>query len=427
MQALHRYLVFFLIDGASLTYDPCNQKYKLILNDSELSIGYSEPYSVCFGINQNLLETGIVFCNVDDWTPPTNVLPHGIDPIAAKWILHSLAPEEKQHLVTLLLEDIIDDEHIRFKQFRTFLSQFHEKGEQIYLCYDLICEMAISIEKKFPEVIAKEWNNFAKEDIPLPIEKEKQPTSLSPYVPWNKPLTKNAILSNAFDEIELFWKQFSNNDLESPPSKSFYPPWGEAIYSKLSKYFYIVHPMIDLNKFSSQGCLFSALTASLFQKVECLQLSYSLMIKKQMGQFLSQNKDRFQDRVKKEMPRYLLQNKKEEQIKPFEVYLDWLNGNNNDVNYLELGQLEIEIFAEAFGIQVVVIEPGRKLVLDSEGVLIPHQTYSQSYGPNTKEKIFLLNREGRTFSAMFPRIKSDGPLNDFFTRWSTLQAKADQV
>lgn len=168
----------------------------------------------------------------------------------------------------------------------------------------------------------------------------------------------------------------------------------------LSKQYHYVHKMIK-NVFADgssapHGCLFSALTVLLFQNHDHLKDEDVKSVKMAIVNYVA---SRAADPVMKDLI-------SSGSGKTVEQYQNWLLAYDSRVerDTYSLGDLEIQLAAEAFRVKIEVFAPGSPISIDPSCERV---TSTVAFGPDTSlVRLCLVNDPGTTFYALQPKIKA---------------------
>jgi hypothetical protein len=410
LEALINRGIYTLIDGAELSPDECVEN--IVFNDKGLSINSSKPEFVISKLSNGSYELKVHYNNINPWTPSQSLYnPEGIDPVSIKLILHRLReyPKAKRALELLLCSNIIHDTNPNLLAARKLIEQDNEMGQLVYTAYQLICAMTTPIFQKYankekvilPSLQEKKHDNSELPEInklrSKPISRQiSDPTHEPVYVPWQPQikLANHKELKVRFDGMK---KSFSR--LSTEISKEMYvgelpstlapekDNRGKDALMELSHAFYISHPSLQ-----GQDCLLSALATFFVTNQESLKVDIVVQIKRAMHEYLLNNKDMFANRI--------------ETFTKMDIhsYLEWLMDKATRPEALDMTTIDIELFAQTFGIQVYLFVPGARVKRSQQGKYIPQNVESYSFGPKTKECLNLFLRPGLSFFALLPRI-----------------------
>ncbi|MBA3721162.1 MAG: hypothetical protein H0W88_02015 [Parachlamydiaceae bacterium] len=240
--ALYRFMVLDIIEGASLVVLACDKKLKYLQLNNFLQLHSSKPRRVIVKNSSNEKPTTqIVFGHIDQFTPcnEPNKLPLGIDPVGAAIILKRLNSTERAHLFTLLMEPLINNDHYELRQAKLFVKpakgEPSESGKLVKIALDLIIDMAMNIEEKYqPNILLNLWMDTADDTEVQPFNKAesleaqaallmKDEASELPFVEWRFEDNKKyfdpnfySILLQSFDNYRAIFSNFGTNIIEAP-------------------------------------------------------------------------------------------------------------------------------------------------------------------------------------------------------------------
>ena len=413
--------VLDLLQGAELTFNGC-QGRKVVFNNKGLSVASSKPEYVVSLNDKGQCNVKIHYNHVDVLTPKeTDFNEKGIDPEGAKLLLHRLQdnPQALRTLETLLLSDIINDSNPELKAARQFLNEANEVSVLVSSLFQMVQEISVSVKQKFffEEMVLKDLiMQKACEHIDIPLiqkssdqsqVKQSPPSGRatpvleksanSGYKTWapGVPLEKLAIqqdFATMQSALERLAKDVTPEMyIGELPNKL--PDFPSLTYEQLSKAFFIAHP-----RMKEHDCLISALTTFFTTKPSEITALKGNQIKSAMYLYFKKHKQKYAPIIQEQ-----LQMNAEE-------YSKWLHGSGNRKNALDLCDVDIDVFAHTFGVQVVVFNPGMQTQKLSDGSFAPKGS-SYTIGPKTKEKLYLFLHPNFTYYAMMPRLDSEMMLN----------------
>lgn len=413
MLAVYNLMVLNLIKAGGLIQK--DDQYSVIFNE-HLSVGYSRPCRVPSREDPSSQTT--FFLNHDAWTPKIengNAL-NGVDPIGVKWMLEQLKQDENafKSLKVLLLHGLVpnDSEDLRLAQHYAVDGKM---GALVKAAYEQIYTISSVISEKFLTTLSKRWDALADDDSCEPLEKEEtfmiDPEGVEaewmppPYLPVDGLLEETMKTKSL---IYPLWKSIDNLALKhavgNPRMDGELPTSVHQALQLLESQYYWIHAGIG-----HHGCLMSALTAHMYQGSESAngenQNFNPAVLKAAMAMYLEQNPEDFRIEISQStVPK--------DQSRPgwtVDEYRDWLltgqhpRGKKQRAN-LDMGDLEMDLFAKTFKVRLSVFEMGKPYhVVD--GRIVP----SRSYGPNTTEKMVLLNSPDFTFYALMPKCRDPRP------------------
>lgn len=220
-RAILSFAMFKLISGAEIQLEDCTG-YCVKFNGT-VSITSSRPYRAqTYKIDSNgarILTQRILFEHRNALAPSEKTLedelPFGIAPVEAAWAVRRLAnEEERNHVLNLLLEPLISDDHPDLIATRKFMSR---KDDERVKLVDAICtligQLGVAADKTMGDVLAPSYLEHAGLEIAMPeIKKIKpiiRPAPVAiPIVPWK-------INEEAFKGEKIIDKQFN------PSGKAF--------------------------------------------------------------------------------------------------------------------------------------------------------------------------------------------------------------
>ncbi|MEC7839871.1 MAG: OTU domain-containing protein [Chlamydiota bacterium] len=420
---LTRLVVFDLINNASLTKQ--SGKYQLHLNDA-LIVGKSQPTEI---FNISTQNTERLYLDEDSWTPPPirdnpiNPIGKGIDPIGVKWLLEKLSDYELSNLLTLLLDEYYPEESDKLKEAKNFINSNSRASLNVVRAFNMICEISTSIDTRYKKLIQALWvKNANDDDDDAPMPPNKTPIDIPDAknipafnrVEWvpGVPMTKK--LQKAFDisknRLSLIWDNFSEEDLLHPMrkeirGKNFYLTHFDLVQNStengtpdLSGLALYNQQFYEKHELFGGGCLYGALTCSLFQETS-LNSDHAKLVKNAMADYLDLHKDEYRNKIQTEIGMELPN------------FQNWLRAEYPDNRGMGLTDLEAEIFAYTFGIRVEIFSEQMPSTVNEDGLI----QATTSYGPRTKECVFLRNKSGFSWYAAQPTLK-EPDVNDLSNR-----------
>lgn len=462
--ALYRHMIWDFISHSSLI-QVTDHSYALRLNNEGVTMASSMPLR-CQGIREvidekevngekveeirRVAEVRVLPTIIDDFTPATDdrELSFGIDPVSAKRIFAQLSDEEKGHLQNLLLDPLIANEHPDLLSTRAFMrSGAAGRVELVRNAYELICDIALAVEKKFANKgLAQVLGGMADDYDLQPFHKEEMvqaPISEQPVqaansvVEWTPDLESlkvkvgTAYLQESFgktvkDSVDLYKKIYTgmSEAVIDNPNHILYTSHtsdqqiGTTTVKGILHQFTYKHPM-----YGYHGCLMSAMT-SIIMTDDSKACSASVQnLKNAMAAYLDikENAARFANKIATNhrrgdrpvyKPNEMTQEKYQENLNKWlqdnvKSYQSWLrNDGDREINNSNLGDVEIEIVACMIGVRIAVFYPKQPTKLNEFGLTIPADERFY-YGPNTKETLFLFNSTGCTYAGLWPKMKAD--------------------
>lgn len=410
LMAIYKYMAFLLMDTAALDTD-CSGNERLILNNRELSVASSRPYKV----KDEKGEVCILFKNLDDFSP-INIpeLYKGVDPIGCKRALHQLESKELiEAFKVLLLESLIPDDDLALQKAKK-IKEDPKNKELFTVAEQLVYEIAYLIKERYNDVINLKWNDFATDETKEPFYKSKEAiVAKEPPIEWNlNDFPVIATLDAKAIEVIETTKKILSKTWEGIYSGLYIKPEtkvnlvldrnAEKALGQLQGHFHVIHVEVPTGP-KTTGCLFSALAVSLFQGASHKKEINPNWIKEGLLTFLIQNKEAWKEKVSE----HTRLSGKSKAGWTVDQYIEHLQGlpvklapGQSEMTDFDLGELELELFAEAFGIRVEVFVTGQAAGFERGEI-----KSTKSFGPNTKEKIILFNANGISFYALFPKLK----------------------
>ncbi|CUI16477.1 hypothetical protein PNK_0852 [Candidatus Protochlamydia naegleriophila] len=441
-KAVFRRIVWDFVENARLQQVDCHG-YGLNLNNNDILMRASNPVRV-----QTYRDTGdgrelqlrVLLTQTGDFSPPMEDrdLRYGIDPPSAKWIFEQLSEEEKKHLFNLLMEPLIANNTQQLVDLQVFLGQVDNKRvELVRTACDLICDMALALEKNFEDkgLLTELWSEKANAEDLLPLEKEQMliNDSREPvYVQWTPnmdllfggevDLNRQLFVQNFF-EAQLQYQtvfQFMTPDLLLKPlaiddDESWDNPvrWNTRIVNNAwesSAMRYGISHQYHGSSFASgsmQDTLFGSLLTVLMGQRDSISEQMVVQLRKLVAASLD-NPDtarKFADRIRQThtIVRRGTNGIFGREGMTVEEYQKALAEDRLDKsNY---GQIEIELTALAFGVRIGVFVAGQETKIDENGLLVPADK-ERYFGPHTQETLLLYNKSGSTYYGLFPKLKS---------------------
>ncbi|MEM1283477.1 MAG: hypothetical protein AAGG81_07975, partial [Chlamydiota bacterium] len=427
---LYNWIAYKLIPMASVRLDEKTKEYRLFFND-KLSVGFSDSCSIPFRDQNRVVD---FFLNEDGWSVSGKTERSGIDPVGVYWTIQKLVkyPAAKEALETLLLGDLIPDEHPALSNAKQFVGENGEEASLVMSAYELISDIGRSFGTIYKNPFYQLWDELASsKEAPVPLLKEKAEgniNQLGRYVDWVpslsaspdfpvEPLTKvQSVLTPIWKDIHKYRIDKSIKGVDNIPFDR-----SEAL-DLLSQQYYWIHINVD-DPFDEDGagCILSALCVYIYQASEKLENINSKDMRDLFSDYLVtllntiENKpseidrqvyDYFNTEVKKCT--------KGDGINDgwsLEEYAEWLrNGKSPEgkqiYGHFDMGQLEIDLFCRVFRIGVQVFRGGEPYRLE-KGLMLP----IRSYGPRTREQVILFNEtgvssDGFSFYALMPKLRS---------------------
>jgi len=405
MLAVYNLMVFELIEAGGLIRE-ANQ-YRVTFND-HLSVGYSRP---CRVPSREGSSEATFFLHQDAWTPKVESgdALNGVDPVGVKWMIEQLKNDKTalNNLKILLLHGLIpdDSEDLRLAKYYTIDGKM---GELVKSAYEQISAITLAISENFLATLSNRWDVLADDDSCEPLE-NKGTFVIDPdgvETEWMPPdyLPMDGLLEETMKTKSLihpFWTHIDQLALRNSERRvdQVLPTNVPQALQLLESQYYWIHAGIG-----HHGCLMSALTAHVYQGSESgnqeNQNFNPAVLKAAMAVYLDQNSDDFraeidQSTLSRGLPGWTV-----------DEYKNWLltgqnpSGKKARAN-LDMGDLEMELFARTFNIRLSVFEMGKSYQV-VDGRMVP----GRSYGPNTTEKMVLLNSPGFTFYALMPKCRS---------------------
>ncbi|CDR33841.1 hypothetical protein [Criblamydia sequanensis] len=415
LMAIYKYMAFLIIDAGALDTD-CSGNEKLILNNRELSVASSRPYKV----KDEKGQVTILFKNLDDFSP-INIpeLTMGVDPVGCKRALHQLESKELiEAFKILLLERLIPEDDLALQKARK-IKEVPKNRELFRVAEELIHEIAFLIKERYKDVINLKWNDFATDETKEPFYKGCEAiVAKEPLIEWNLidfPIIATldaqaiAVIESTKKLLSLTWEGIYNGLYIKAATKVnlVLDKNAEKALGQLQGHFHVIHVEVPTGP-KATGCLFSALAISLFQGANQKKQINPNWIKEALLTFLTQNRKAWQEKVS-EHTRLTGRSKAGWTVEQYAEHLQGLavklRPGQSEITDFDLGELELELFAEAFGIRVEVFVTGQAAGFEKGEI-----KSTKSFGPNTKEKIILFNANGVSFYALFPKLK-DAPGN----------------
>lgn len=465
--AVYRLMILDLLKGAKVDENGCHG-FKLCIN-SNVTMLPSQPENILQYKDDSkggLMPVAVVrYKQRDDFTPDEDTLrsPHGVHPVAAKWILNQLTPKEMDYLFTHLMSSIIENSHPDYIAMRAFMKNSKDPRVKLVMtASELIQDMASAIGLKFSKnVLIPGWQTKADDWDVQPFVKAEDDiagldkiaddgivkTTGTKVVAWE--LDADVLGDKgAYDKkprqpefVQMIRDAHTRYSTicESLDGLLFNPePVGKSIpnldWPAVNKQFHISHQMIGADAEFKGGdrCLFSNLLALFVSDQSQLTAVNVQKLKNAMAVYLDKlqnaavkwavekNKDphlQSKDALKlKEMA---------ELAKSFETAIKKTHGCSVAAyqNFLRkvygapvidlsnLTPLEIQIAAYTIGVRIGILPIRMKVPeatkVDNFGRIVPEDNFI--YGPNTKE-LFLMGISdvgSGTYYGLFPRLNND--------------------
>lgn len=476
MNIVYGQMVYELLLGAKLYKDGCHG-FAVKFNQ-DVEVGASFPMKVQTvkweGEGENKkrkAEVKIVFAHIDELTPKTNQtqVRHGVDPVGAKFILSQLTQEEKNHLLNLLYEPLIEDGHPELIATRTFMKSplNATKAKMIEIVHSLIGDMAAVIENRYKGVLNGNWSDkldmnvydpfFMKESEKVFLKSENEDSinedsineeadintehfeNIDVTIDVNNVLTKlnlrNLFYSMLY-EYQMVAKAMGPDiiakplkalpTLEDSSGKQIVQPIVPLDANKaldlFKKQYYISHFLFN------SGCLFSNILASICSQPGILTNqangnNFVNHLKKAMANYLDTEigKEKFSQDIASEHE-VTSHRGYHSRKRPMDVedYQYWLRNSSqgdivlrNGVREVrmnpreDLGNLELDICAHMLGVRFVLFITGEPIKIDSNGLMMPvNLTHKHNvFGPTTGVCIRLFNYKNASFYGLYPKLK----------------------
>lgn len=433
MHSIYCYLVLDILSFCKLDYG-CTG-FAIWINENVCMLPSNPEYNLRInkiGARKIILN----YQQCDDFTPDADTLKteHGVNPVAAKWLLNQLAAEEMTILNTYLLKPWIENEHETFQQMSTFLgNSTNPRAELIELTAKHIHDIARAIGIKFGQTVLSDcWSNLLKDDQSICFIKEEDAPYSSPNVfatyqkPWiidfelfNTPSLKYEFLPNITKTKECYRQLFSGNSsplLEPVDSSTTLPPF--LSMDLINKQFYVVHKVIGGISNTNEGCLFSNLL-SIFMVDQTSDNVKNL--RTVMGNYLNKlisdpDEDTQDYNEKVQLQKYFRDLIHDCHNCDTQTYANWLLGNISDEaasldpSLLTFGDVAVAAYAFGVRIGVLKINMNAPFNIDSFGRIVP---IDDIYGPNTGDILLMgFNTSTSspdqvgTFYGLFPKLKS---------------------
>ncbi|CUI16478.1 Conserved hypothetical membrane protein [Candidatus Protochlamydia naegleriophila] len=461
--ALYRHMVWDFISHSSLIQVD-QHSYALRLNNEGVTMASSMPVRCMKGVRETRVESEVEGRKVvetqrevevcvlptiiDDFTPAIGdlSLPFGIDPLSAKRIFAQLSEDEKGHLQNLLLDPLIAHEHPDLQGTKAFMrSGASGRVKLVQNAYELICDIALAIEKNFAnkglgqtlggKADDYDLEPFHKEEVQAPIvDQPVQPAN--PIVEWTPDLEALKVkTSNRFSPYsqedfattiqgsvsmyKTIYAGMSKKVIDNPnnilyTSSTSDQQLGNLEIKGLLNQFIYKHPM-----YNSHGCLMSAMTSILMTDTSKAHGSTTQKLKNAMAAYLDvkENADRFANKIAANHSRTSRPVQGRMTAEEYEPILEqWLQKNVKDyqswllngglISTSNLGDVEIELVANLIGVRIAVFYPGQPTKLNEFGLTVPADERFY-YGPNTKETLYLYNSTGCTYAGLWPKMKTN--------------------
>lgn len=448
--SLCKYMVYLMIDTAGVE-TPCGDKTAshLLLNKYNETDHITVDTSVAFRAKKrdgSGYET--LYKNWDGFTPvDSSKFPRGVDPLAVKWIL---TRNEKDNAVT---EELL---------LKTFLKKEGDvpANEEIILADQLIEDIARALMERYQPLFDRKVNAFAaasasdssSESSSPSVEESRKstsgesPSSLDASVKNSSKSSSSSqdatessstksesasSISIVEDPIVTEVKEEAKTWISPELNETLKKSWdilkvlakrkdlvgGEdfqinlhndgKLLNQVRTYFDMIHLNINISETTHHGSFFSALTFLLTQGATDKAEINPMLIRTSMANYLELNKDAWKERV--EINTKKVVGAKSEGY-TVDQYISWLKGEKLELNQNQVerknedpNDLEIELAAFTFGIQIHLLVKGKALTR-KEGV---YETEAAlSFGPKTEEKLYLLSTlEVPAYRALSPKLK----------------------
>lgn len=389
-RALVKFMVYLMIDTAGINAE-CDHVPHLILNKCKagnLTVDPSAPFRVKKS-NGNGFE--ILYKNHDSWTPVNpEKFPRGLDPLGAKWILTRI--EEDANLTKLLQQNLLKP---------LLRTKAKESTDEIQLLDQLIDEIASALMERYETLFELKFSAFANDaNTALRCDSGVKSVNFSENAkPWIDEELRKAVLKSK--QILTIRAKRAKELCPSADLTLVLPNETNKLLQEIRKYFNgICLNINDEGTTNLHGSLFSSLALSLFQgAADKTEINPALM-RKAMANYLEAHKESWTGKVRVHTQTTLKKGKGLSEGWTVDQYITWLKGEDIVLTEKQVarkndnaGELEIDLFAYTFGIQVEVFAKNQPLTL-KDGEFIA----SASFGPKTIEKLYLLN----TFEAQHP-------------------------
>ncbi len=428
-KALYQLMAYKLIYNAVLKTDSEGES-RLYFNDT-LSVGNSSPCNIPISSSSVTF-----FRNSDDWTPKNDMTMRlGVEPVHVKWILEKLKNTHRgiEELEILLVSPLIPKDHISLKNIQYTLSELPEESKLLISAYELLSDLAVTIGKNYENEFYSLWEKKANDKIAEPLLKEEigiSPDSLKKEVDWTPSVILEVIDYPILELVKTqtllapVWHDIHKYRVnKNISSQGTLPKTHEKSLEILSAQYYWVHVEIK-----NSGCLFSAFSIYLFQAAEkygdmepdkirealAVYLEKLCLLKSdhQISEADSDTLDLFRIEIEQstlykkfEADQNLRPVLKEKPAWTIQEYIHWLKtekspSKKQERHRYDMGELELLLFSKVFKIGIHVFTTGEDFRLD-QGLMMPKKTY----GPNTKEKMILLNHPGFSFFVLMPKLR----------------------
>ena len=395
MCAVYQYMILDLITQSGLEIDTCGEKYTIVLNDSGLQVGNSQPSIVLMKkLGRTELKATTIFTHHDTWTPESSDdYPRGVEPVSVKWILERLKllnPLALVHLECLVLDDLIPNSNPDLIKAKSFLFSASEDALLVKTALKLIQDIASANKNKFGPFIAQAYEKMTDEKVEIP-QIDKGFIEIPDPFDGNKTewiLDESIIPYSLLEALKTSKKMMttiskhlvSSKLLLNPAKGEVYPqtfPGKDFLCGIENKFYYSAHAMLGNN-----GCLLSALTSALLLNRRKLISKNVQMVKKAMYHYLQNNRN--DPTLVNLIEGSIWKGSGDKGSNAItgtlsvEDYLNWLLGLHERHNYY-FGPLEIHLFSQTFGINVELFYAGVPIRVNSQQQIVVDRSERNSF------------------------------------------------
>ncbi|CRX38396.1 hypothetical protein [Estrella lausannensis] len=401
--AIFKHMVFLMLDAAGVTAD-CTLVPHVILNEDGKGGSLQVDPSIAYRAEApDGSKDVILYKNRDGWSPSDpSKFPRGIDPLAAKWIL-ARYEDEFEEMKTL--------EKLLLKPLLTEPLDLEGVNKDLLIANELIEEIALALMDRYHGLFTTKLNHFATDNVATLDSLDQEAKSVdwsNVSKPWLNQEIRSTLLKShrILTGLSKRGSQLLHESIDDKSKTLTLPADSSKALEEIKKFFRVIH--LDINEGGNldHGCLFSSLSISLLQGAGNKAEISPLRIRQAMAGCIEKNSvkwsQKIMERTRKRLPGKTVMT----EGWTTDQYCKWLRGQDPGLKPTQAkrlrddyNELELEVFANAFGIEVNVFVSGQVLRKDKKDF----KSY-YTYGPKTKEKLYLFNSQALSFYAITPKL-----------------------